>query len=408
MKILFVSYYPLPYPGGIWTFVSHLKEQLEQQGHTVDVLSHNSEATKYRLINQKPELLISELSPFISEKLNEGFPKLNSNPWIFQSEINRYSLELSSLYYGLEKYDIIYAQDTLAACAIKRVKPPKTPLVTSVHGHLSGEILHYLKSLNDQKTDSEIKDSFEYHYHKTLENAGYHSSDLIHVPSKWLQNIIVNEFSISPTKVITFPYGLNLNKFFRFIEEEASIPRPNNKKVILYTGRIVHLKGMSYLIEALGLLKHIRNDWECWILGEGDMEIPLQQKCKDFGIENDVKFLGVSNSVSHFLEKVDIFVLPSLQDNQPYSVMEAQLMGVPVIVSDAGGLPEMVINGEDGLVVAAGNSQQLYERFKYLLENDLIRKQLGSCAKEKAQNYWSMNKMVNNVLAMYTQALENN
>jgi glycosyltransferase involved in cell wall biosynthesis len=85
--------------------------------------------------------------------------------------------------------------------------------------------------------------------------------------------------------------------------------------------------------------------------------------------------------------------------------MEAQLSGVPVIVSDAAGLPEMVINGENGLVAAAGNSHQLYLHLKHLLDNPLIRTQFANRAKEWAQDRWSMDKMVNNFLALYNHAI---
>jgi glycosyltransferase involved in cell wall biosynthesis len=123
------------------------------------------------------------------------------------------------------------------------------------------------------------------------------------------------------------------------------------------------------------------------------------------GLENVVKFLGLTNDIMHFLSQADIFVLPGLQDTQPHSVMEAQLSGVPVIVSDAAGLPEMVINGENGLVAAAGNSHQLYLHLKHLLDNPLIRTQFANRAKEWAQDRWSMDKMVNNFLALYQHAI---
>jgi glycosyltransferase involved in cell wall biosynthesis len=123
------------------------------------------------------------------------------------------------------------------------------------------------------------------------------------------------------------------------------------------------------------------------------------------GLEGDVKFLGVSDNVPDFLRQADIFVLPGLQDTQPHSVMEAQLSGVPVIVSDAAGLPEMVINGGNGLIAAAGNSHQLFLHLNYLLDNPDIRTQFANRAKEWAQDRWSMDKMVNNFVALYNHAI---
>jgi len=402
MKILLVSYYPLPYPGGIWTFVSHLKERLERLGHTVDILSHTPDTTKYRIIGRQPEISISQLSSYITEHLTKTFPTLHSNYWIFHTEVYRYSLELSSLYYGLDQYDIIHAQDVIAARAMSRVKPTNTPLVTSAHGNLSKEVFFVLKTLYPHKTDQQHLDSLEYHYHKTLEYLGYHSSDFIHTQSNWMRNNAINEFSVSPDKLFTFPYGMDVEGFLQ--PSSTKVPS-HNKKIILFMGRLVYLKGIQHLIDALALLKPDRNDWECWILGEGNLQNELQGKCLRLGLGNEVKFLGLTDNVSHYLSQADIFVLPGLQDTQPHSVMEAQLSGVPVIVSDAAGLPEMVIHGENGLVAAAGNSHQLYLHLKYLLDHPLVRTQLANSAKEWAQDRWSMDKMVNNFLALYKHAI---
>ncbi|MDK8210683.1 glycosyltransferase family 1 protein, partial [Bacillus subtilis] len=79
MKILLVSYYPLPYTGGVWTFVSLLKKSLEDLGHSVDVLSHTPDTTKYRIIGKEPEIEIDDISPYIKEKIVTEMPSLPIN-----------------------------------------------------------------------------------------------------------------------------------------------------------------------------------------------------------------------------------------------------------------------------------------------------------------------------------------
>jgi glycosyltransferase involved in cell wall biosynthesis len=401
LKILLISYYPLPYPGGIWTFASLLKKGLERLGHTVDILSHNPDATKFRIINRQPELTISQLSPFINEKITETIPSLYSNEWIYQVELFRYSLELSALYYGIQQYDIIHALDVTAARAISRIKPKHIPLITSALGNLSKDIFYFLKSIYRHKTDQQLLESFEYQYYRTIEHEGYHSSDLIHSPSNWMHSNIMNNFSIPSDKLFTFSYGMDVEEFLKPSDVDFVNSSPKDKKIILFVGRLVYLKGIHHIIDALAMLKGDRNDWECWIIGEGDLKHELQEQCQTLGLTNEVKFLGVSDNVSHFLRQADIFVHPSLYDTQPYSIMEAQISGVPVIVSDAGGLPEMVEIGKSGLITEVGNIQELCEQIKYLLANDAIRKQLASDTKGWAQAHWSIDKMVNNFLAMY-------
>ncbi len=407
IKILIASYYPLPALGGIWSYVSQLKKRLERLGHSVDIFSQSPDLTKYRIIGQQPELQSSQIHPFITRqlnKLNRLLPQ-NSNLWIYQTELHRYTFELSALYYGLNKYDVIHAQDVLAAHSLYRIKPRHIPLVTSAHAHLSGDIYYHLKGIHRNKMDNQINAMIEYQYHNTLEYEGYHSSDFIHTQSKWMRGKVINEFSVTPKKLFTFPYGMDIEGFLRRSEGESFVSRPKDKKVIIFTGRLVYLKGIQYLIDALALLKHERNDWECWILGEGNLKNELQLKCRQLGLENEVKFLGVSNNVPHFLKQADIFVLPGLQDTQPHSVMEAQLIGVPIIVSDAAGLPEMVLDGVNGIVVPVGDIQQLKQQINFLLENEYIRKMYGNRARVWAQKRWSMDNMVKNILAIYKQSI---
>ncbi|MED3923161.1 glycosyltransferase family 4 protein, partial [Priestia aryabhattai] len=141
-----------------------------------------------------------------------------------------------------------------------------------------------------------------------------------------------------------------------------------------------------------------------WILGEGEIKGELEKQCINLDLKDKVRFLGASNNVLHFLREADIFVHPSIHDTQPYSVMEAQLTGLPVLISNTAGLPEMIEVGRSGLVSSVGNIYELYEQLKYLLANDFLRKQLASCTKEWAQNKWDLSKMVNNFLSLYEQA----
>jgi glycosyltransferase involved in cell wall biosynthesis len=405
MKILLVSYYPLPYTGGVWTFVSLLKKSLEDLGHSVDVLSHTPDTTKYRIIGQEPEIEIDDISPYIKEKIITEMPSLPINSWIYNVEIFRYSLELSAAYYNLQQYDIIHALDVTAARAISRVKPSNIPLVTSALGNLSRDIFFTLKTMHRKKTDQQLQDTFEYQYHKTLERLGYQSSNLIHSPTLWMRNNIIDNFSISPDKIMTFSYGLDIKNFQEDSMKCSIIGPKKEKKIILFMGRLVYLKGVHHLLDALALLKEDRDDWECWILGEGELKAELQEQCQSLELSNHIRFLGISNDVAHFLREADIFVHPSIHDTQPYSVMEAQLAGLPVLVSNTAGLPEMVEVGRSGLVSSVGNIHELYDQLRYLLENDILRKQLAVCTKEWAKERWSLDTMVNNVLSLYKQAI---
>ncbi len=179
------------------------------------------------------------------------------------------------------------------------------------------------------------------------------------------------------------------------------------KPVILFVGRLVQLKGVHVLIEALRQLKTITPDWECWILGDGFEEAikRFTDQMEDADLLSDIRLLGSAPSVKDFLETADIFVLPSLQDTQPHSVMEAQLIGIPVVVSNAGGLPEMVEEGVTGLISEAGNPTSLAHQLARLLDDPSLRLQLAAQAKKWATQQWSLVNMGENTEKLYKKAL---
>ena len=94
------------------------------------------------------------------------------------------------------------------------------------------------------------------------------------------------------------------------------------------------------LLESLAILKRMRNDWVCWIVGDGAMRGQLEEQAIRTGLQHEVLFLGQHDNVPGLLSQSDIFVHTCIQDNQPYSVMEAQMAGLPSVVSTAGDCPK--------------------------------------------------------------------
>ncbi|WP_245233288.1 glycosyltransferase family 4 protein [Paenibacillus maysiensis] len=181
--------------------------------------------------------------------------------------------------------------------------------------------------------------------------------------------------------------------------------RPAGKKVIICPSRLVYIKGLHYLISALGLLKARRTDWVCWIVGEGDKREELQTQAEELGLVEEVVFLGHREDVPALLQLADIFVHPSIQDNQPFSVMEAQVSGLPAVVSNAGGLPEMVEHERTGLVSLVGDVEALAAHLQHLLAQDDVRMAMGNRAKTWGTAHWSLDVMITRLVGIYGQAL---
>lgn len=404
VKILIATSFRIP-GGGIWTFVRHLKNQLELKGHEVDIFGQSPELNDYHLYNKNQTFDKLPFRNFLIRIL--GKDDFVTNNRILNAEINRYCFEFVTASLNLAQYDIIHAQDVIAARSFRRVKPRHIPIVTSVHGYLSGAIYYSLKTGHRNLSDEEIYQTDTYQYYRFLERIGYQSSDLIHTSSRWMRNNITNRFSVKPDKIVTFPYGMDIKELQQYPQGISSqIQKPKNKKVILTTSRLVYLKGIHDLLDSLERLKQERDDWVCWILGDGEMKKELEEKACQLGLNDRVFFLGTTQYVGYYLQQADIFVLPSLQENQPFALIEAQLFGLPAIVSDSHGLPELVQDGETGFIFPAGDSKKLYSCLTEMLEKDTLRIQMGERAKKWGEQHWSTRRLLHDVENLYQRAIQ--
>jgi len=140
---------------------------------------------------------------------------------------------------------------------------------------------------------------------------------------------------------------------------------PLNKKIILFLGRLIPVKGITYLIDAMKNLKDI----ELKVIGWGDQEQEYKDYAKSKNLKN-VEFLG---SFFHreklpYLSGADIFILPSSKEGASVSVMEAMARNLPIITTDIGGMPLMVRNEKEGIVVRQKNSEDIVKAVREILK----------------------------------------
>ncbi|GER71190.1 glycosyl transferase [Weizmannia acidilactici] len=378
-----------------------LREKLEAKGHQVDMLGYDEDNKSVYIVNENRKVDRDKIQPLLDAKLNaRAYPAIHANNLVKSTEFNRYVYELSAAYLGIDKYDIIHAHDVISAASLNRIRPDHIPLVATLHGSVAHEIRHQLTTIHKTKTSFIARAYFD-----EIERIGATSAEITIVANEWLKNILVDEFKVPEEQIKVLQYGFDTERFIKAMKSKTSIRRPIDKKVIIYTGRLVELKGVHHLLSALNELKKIRNDWVCWIIGSGDQQADLELQCKSMDLDDDVLFFGKRDDVPSILEKADIYVLPSLLENQPLSVIEAQIAGKAIIVSDAGGLPEMVENGVTGLVFPTGDVAALCKNLDLLLENEKYRNMLGKNAKKWGMSYWNIDKGVKNLMEVYKDAI---
>ncbi|MFP5108879.1 glycosyltransferase family 4 protein [Neobacillus sp. C211] len=401
MKILLATYWPIPHVGGVWSYMVQLRKKLESLGHEVDMLGYDEDNISVYIVNENRKVDSDKLLPLLNAKLNEKtYPAIYANDLVKYTEFHRYVYELSAAYLGLEKYDVIHTHDVISTASIDRVRPEKTALVATLHGSVAHEIRYQLNTIHKSNTSYMARV-----YYDELERLGATSGEVTIVANEWLKNILTNEFQVPNEQIKVLHYGFDTENFIKRSKQKSSIIRPKDKKVIIYSGRLVELKGVDHLISALGELKEIRKDWVCWIVGNGDKQAELKVQSKNLGLEDDILFFGKRDDIPSLLAKSDIFVLPSLLENQPLSVIEAQIAGKAIIVNDVGGLPEIVEDGVTGLITPAGDIKILCKKINLLLGDEKYRNRLGANAKKWGMTHWSLDKGVKHLIEIYKSAI---
>lgn len=402
MRILLATYWHVPHLGGVWSYMTQLRDKLQAEGHEVDLLGYGDEAGSYvHIVNKNQRLQTNKLLPLVQTMLNaKDFPVLHDNDLVRFTEFRRYAFELAVAYFGLESYDVINTQDVVSTACINRIRPRKPALVATLHGSVAHEVRLQLKTVHKSPTSQLARKYFD-----RLERTGSSAAEYTVVANQWLRNILTGEFLVPEHKIKVLHYGYDIDSFNKRIKMKTDIVRPKNKKVIMYAGRLVELKGVQHLLDALGKLKENRENWVCWIAGDGDMSAELRLQCKVLGLEEHVTFLGKRDDIPSLLAQAHIFVLPSIIENQPLSVIEAQLAGIAIIASNSGGLPEIINDKVTGLLAPVGDSDQLCKHMKDLLDDDRYRKKLGAEAKQWANAHWSLDLAANRILDVYQSAL---
>lgn len=405
MRVLLVTYWELTHMGGIWTYIKQLADRLAALGVEVDIMGTNSARNEVYVRNLNRSFSKDLVWPMLQAKLNPtDLPQFTADSLLAYYELNRYAFEMAASYLGVEHYDVIHAQDPVAAVAIKRIMKRNIPLVTSYHGALAREAFYDAQNSNPQLSLAAYLQSKRGRYFLSLEQRSAAQSELILVSSHWIKST-VTELGLPESKFRQIPYAVDLPAYRKAAAAKFPHRAPAGKKVIAFTGRLEYIKGVHVLIKALANLKTIRSDWVCWIAGEGNLRDELLGQAAEAGIDADIVFWGKLDNIPSFLKHADIYVQPSLQDTQPFSVTEAQLAGVPVIVSGTAGMPEMVEPGHTGWVVPPQDADSLSELLHALLEDDATRKKVGAAAKSWAEQHRSLEEMGLRTLDVYQEAI---
>lgn len=191
------------------------------------------------------------------------------------------------------------------------------------------------------------------------------------------------DLGINPEKIYITPNAVDADKFNPSNKQlPTDVKMSPDKPVILFVGNLVHQKGVEYLLKAKKLMK---TDTELMIVGEGPLRHDLEKKVADDEIE-DVVFVGARRDVDDIMPSADLFVLPSISEGFPITILEALASGLPVVTTNVGGIPE-VMNEQVGILVEPGDPGKLASAMDMILEDLDLKNSMKTAAREHALKY---------------------
>lgn len=180
----------------------------------------------------------------------------------------------------------------------------------------------------------------------------------------------------------------------------------NGGVVIGIVGRLSEEKGHADLLRAFYVLNKKYGNLRLLIVGDGPLRKDLELLSKKLRIEKKVNFTGFQKDVYKYLDMMDIFVLPSRTEGLGTSILEAMISGLPVVASRVGGIPEIVDDGINGILIEYGRVDQLVTALSVLIEDQAKRREYGGKGKEKVLKRHSPEKFIEDHYNLYVSLLE--
>ena len=170
-------------------------------------------------------------------------------------------------------------------------------------------------------------------------------------------------------------------------------------------GRLAEEKGFDLLIRAVAGLIHDGHDISLWIAGEGDQHDSLSRLTRELSVQDRVQLVGHVSEPKEFFEALDLFVLSSYREGLPNVVLEAMAMKVPVVATRVAGVPSLIRDGENGILIPIGSEKAIHDAVRTVLENVRLRAMLSANARTTLERSFCFKKRMQVVAGIYNRVL---
>ena len=226
------------------------------------------------------------------------------------------------------------------------------------------------------------------------------AGDAITVPSRWLAEQAYRQLSLPrATGIEVIPNFVDTHRFRMARSENGPTER-----VLIHVSNFRPLKRVEDVVR---IFARVRRDMpvKLYLVGDGPERPRVEALVHSLGLAGDVKFFGDGLDVAEVLQKSDVFLLPSETESFGLGALEAMACGVPVVASNVGGLPEVVLDGETGFLAPVGNVEDMAGQVRRLLSDADLHARMSRAARSRAEAHFQLAPAVQRYQAVYRRVV---
>jgi len=234
-------------------------------------------------------------------------------------------------------------------------------------------------------------------------------TDKFIVVSNARRELMLKREKIRPEKVITIYNGVNGKRFdikINIARQKREFGISETSKVVGIVASLTKVKDHKTFLNAAALIYRKLPNVYFLIVGDGELRNELELYCKQLSINSHVIFTGSRKDIPKMLSIMDIFVLSSLREDLCNALLEAMSARRPVVATNVGGNPEVVLEGETGFLVEPRNPEKMAEKILKLLNNCILSKSMGNKGRKRVEYVFSAKKNAEEIEAVYRHLYE--
>ena len=370
MRIGIVCY---PTVGGSGAVAAELGKQLARRGHDIHVISYR---LPFRFADFQHNICFHEVD--VSTYPLFEYPPHDLALAVKMAEAAReHELELFHVHYAIPHAIAGF----LAQQMIGRGAPR---MVTTLHG-------------TDITIVGQDRSFFE------ITRFGIERSDAVTAVSEFLRRMTAAEFQVA-SRIDVIPNFVDLDQYPATGTDRTGFAA-EGQKVLLH---VSNFRPVKRVLDVVRIFERVSREVDAVLLmvGEGPERSSAQALARRLGLGDRLRFLGTQHAIEEIVGLADLFLLPSELESFGLSALEAMARGVPVVGSDAGGLPEVVRHGESGFLLPVGDVDGMAARTLEILRDDERRREMGAAARHRVMSLFEADRVVGQYESVYARVLE--